>query len=213
LADLPASNAAQPRGTYEDSCLKNLVNKDGPSQGRYQHKRLNKDRKEIRLIKILNRFTFEDFLFTPEGLQKSEEDADFRLSNEQTFVIKAVIEEYPLESAPPYVALSYAWGDTSVKPRPVFVPENPSDRNCERFYLIEVTENLFQALRQLQPLRDISHIWADAICINQTDKVEKTWQVQQLWDIFKSSRFVMMWMGSGGTPTNKFMDMMRDTSR
>ncbi|RYP66131.1 hypothetical protein DL771_007965 [Monosporascus sp. 5C6A] len=205
------ANVSQPRETYEAACLKNLVNKDSLNRGRYQHKRLNKDRKEIRLIKILNRFTFEDFLFTPEGLQRSEEDADFRLSNEQTFVIKVVIEEHPLESAPPYVALSYTWGDASVKRRPVFVPLDLFDPQCEKFYLIEATENLFQALRQLPPLQDISHIWADAICINQTDEVEKTWQVQQMWDIYKSSRFVMMWMGSGGASTNKFMDMMRDT--
>lgn len=90
----------------------------------------------------------EDFLFVPEAVVKSEEDAEFRLSNERAFVIKAVIEEYPLESALPYVALSYTWGDPTNK-RPVFVPANPEDPQCESFHLIDVTENLFQTLRQI----------------------------------------------------------------
>jgi hypothetical protein len=210
LTDYLPSIAAKTRERYEDFCLQNLIDKYGPNQGRYKHQTLNKDKKEIRLIRIVNRFTFEDFLFTPEGLRKSEEDPDFRVDNERTFVVKAAIEEYPLESAPPYVALSYMWGDATVK-RPVFMPEYPDDPQCKRFYLLEVTENLFQALRQLSPLRGISHIWADAVCINQTDDGEKSWQVQQMWDIYQSSRFVMMWMGSGDTTTNNFMDMMRDT--
>jgi len=67
------------------------------------------EKKEVRLLRILNRFTFEDFLFTEEGLKQSEEDADFRLLNERNFVIKVAIDHFPLESCPPYIALSYTW--------------------------------------------------------------------------------------------------------
>jgi len=49
------------------------------------------EKKEVRLLRILNRFEFGDSLFTEEGLKESEEDADFRLLNERTFVIKAAI--------------------------------------------------------------------------------------------------------------------------
>ncbi|KAG4437944.1 hypothetical protein IFR05_006568 [Cadophora sp. M221] len=202
---------AAPRRTYEDFCRQNLVGRGTAAEGQYPQKSLNAGRREIRLLKILNRRTFEDLLFTPEGLQKSEEDAEFRLDNERTFVIKAAIEVYPLASAPPYVALSYVWGDLREPRRPVFVPDNPDDNQAESYYLIEVTENLFQALRQLSPLRNISHIWADAICINQEDNAEKNWQVKQMWDIYQSSKFVVMWMGSGSPTTNALMDSMMES--
>lgn len=41
---------------------------------------------------------------------------------------------------------------------PCLLLNNPDDDQAESYYLIEVTENLFQALRQLNPLRNISHI-------------------------------------------------------
>jgi len=107
--------------------------------------------------------------------------------------------------------LSYVWGDLSAPRRPVFLPENPEDHQTESYYLIKVTENLFQALRQLPPLREISHIWADAICINQEDNAEKYWQVKQMWEIYQSSKFVVMWMGSGNPTTNALMDSMMES--
>ncbi|KAK5661163.1 hypothetical protein OQA88_11054 [Cercophora sp. LCS_1] len=197
--------AEEPRSTYEDVCLGKFL------LGRYQHLALDEEKKEVRLIKVLTRDIMEDRLFSKEAMPKSEEDDEFRLSNERTFVIKAAIEHHPLESAPPYIALSYTWGSPDEPKRPVFVQENPDDPQDERFHLIEVPENLFQALRQVTPRDGIVHIWADAICINQADKQEKSWQVEQMWDIYQKARYVYMWLGRGVTITNKLMDMMQST--
>ena len=68
---------------------------------------LDRSKKEIRLLRIINRFLIEDFLFTEDGLRQSEEDADFRLDNERTFVLKATLEKFSLDTHPPYMTLSY----------------------------------------------------------------------------------------------------------
>ena len=201
----PPKMAEEPKPTYEDLCLGKFL------LGRYQHSPLHEEKKEIRLIKVLTRDIMEDRLFTQEAIPKCEEDDEFRLSNERTFVIKASIEHHPLESAPPYIALSYTWGSPDEPKRPVFVQENPNDPQDERFHLIEVSENLFQALRQVTPRDDIVHIWADAICINQADNQEKSWQVKQMWEIYQKARYVYMWLGRGVAITNSLMDMMQST--
>ena len=54
-------------------------------------------------------------------------------------------------------------------------------------------------------MNNVSHIWVDAICINQSDDEE------QMWDIYQSAQLVVMWMGSGNTATNNFMEMMQNT--
>lgn len=90
----------------------------------------------------------------------------------------------------PYRALSYEWGP-------------PGDT-----HLIEidgapfrVRANLMACLKQLVRLRygDIVrgkfYIWIDAICIDQNDVVEKSFQVQMMASIFASARRVYMWLG------------------
>jgi hypothetical protein len=188
------------RETYEDLC-------NSRSES-YSYQALNSACKEIRLLRILNRGTFEDILFTEEGLRKSEADSEFRLLNERTFVIKAVIEHFPLDSCPPFTALSYTWGDPTPL-RPIFFPTDPGDVDCQSYGKLGVTENLFQALRQMRTLQGVDYLWADAICINQNDVNEKNWQVAQMWETYKTASGVFVWLGSGNAGTNALMDQMR----
>lgn len=83
----------------------------------------------------------------------------------------------------PYEALSYTWG------------------NVELTYSIEVenqrlwiTENLYSALQCLRGDQD-RILWIDAICINQSDKEERSQQVLEMSKIFGSARTVIFWLG------------------
>ncbi|ERF68414.1 hypothetical protein EPUS_03732 [Endocarpon pusillum Z07020] len=60
-----------------------------------------------------------------------------------------------------YAALSYCWGDPAMTAN-IFVDGIKTP----------VTSNLADALQYLRKL-GTSNIWADALCINQTDKQEK----------------------------------------
>ncbi|KAI2615386.1 heterokaryon incompatibility protein-domain-containing protein [Hypoxylon sp. NC1633] len=85
-----------------------------------------------------------------------------------------------------FIALSYVWG-TTMFPHRIKVDGN-------NFY---VTYNLFSALRKLRhPDRD-RVVWIDAICINQSDNLEKSHQVRLMRTIYSKASEVIVWLGTG----------------
>lgn len=58
-----------------------------------------------------------------------------------------------------------------------------------------VTDNLFQALRRLRHVRKVRILWVDALCINQMDHQERSWQVQNMGRIYGSAAGVIVWLG------------------
>jgi hypothetical protein len=84
-----------------------------------------------------------------------------------------------------YQAISYAWGE------PVFIRSIYID--SEEF---RVTDSLFGALpRFREPRRDV-HLWADQLCIDQSDVEEKNAQVAMMAKIFGGAREVYVWLGT-----------------
>lgn len=84
----------------------------------------------------------------------------------------------------PYYALSYVWGD----PSPV----------CEiviNGQETKISQNLGDALLSIRENSKFRVIWADALCINQTDKEEKSWQVQQMAYLYARAKTVISWLG------------------
>ena len=91
------------------------------------------------------------------------------------------------ESFSKYTALSYVWGDPDNK-APVTVNEKT----------VFVTRNLEGALAQLQSElkpHEERVLWIDALCINQTDNVEKTSQVTRMGTIYAYAKDVLIWLG------------------
>lgn len=86
-----------------------------------------------------------------------------------------------------FVALSYVWGDSSVK-REIYVNNT----------LVLVTANLEAALHELQNhsrIRQGFRIWIDALCINQADLDERAAQVTRMKDIYARAWHVVVWLG------------------
>lgn len=86
-----------------------------------------------------------------------------------------------------FVALSYVWGDPSVK-REIFIGETS----------VLVTENLEAALHQLRNhsrIQEGFRIWIDALCINQADPEERAVQVSRMKDIYAKAWRVIVWLG------------------
>ncbi|KAI0378564.1 heterokaryon incompatibility protein-domain-containing protein [Hypomontagnella monticulosa] len=85
----------------------------------------------------------------------------------------------------PYIALSYAWGDPG-QTKPITV-------NGVR---MQVTMNLHNALRHIRKRRKRTVLWVDAICINQEDDDEKSFQVGTLMrHIYEQAQGVIAWLG------------------
>lgn len=89
-----------------------------------------------------------------------------------------------LSDKPAYTALSYVWGTESTR-RQITLNGGP----------FPVTPNLFAALRRLRSVDLERDLWADAICINQSDNAEKSHQVQLMRPIFAKATEAIMWLG------------------
>ncbi|PMD46045.1 HET-domain-containing protein [Hyaloscypha variabilis F] len=97
--------------------------------------------------------------------------------------ISTSLEAVNWKDKPPYVALSYTWGDPTLL-KTVLVNGQT----------LEITVNLHEALRQLQTDQPV-RLWVDAICINQKDDSEKNDQVKQMKEIYKDATAVFAWLG------------------
>ncbi|KAL4888376.1 heterokaryon incompatibility protein-domain-containing protein [Aspergillus ambiguus] len=101
-------------------------------------------------------------------------------------VIQCELLKASLGADPIYSALSYVWGAQTKKERILVNGRN-----------ISVTTNLYQALRRIRARsRDTpTIIWADAICINQSQPVERNHQVGLMGKIYSNCQEVLVWLG------------------
>lgn len=98
--------------------------------------------------------------------------------------ISCTLKVASLNDAPRYDTLSYAWGD----------PENTESILLDGRY-VEVTINLGSALRHLRNQMEHRILWVDALCIDQKDRQEKSWQVSMMGEIYKSCNTGLLWIG------------------
>lgn len=169
---------------------------------------LNRERREIRLIILED----ENEATKDKGLESiplrcqlvttslkfynAEFDDDYLEKAKATFielfsisslVLSALIGIYRAfmrMQRPSYSALSYVWGD----------PKHVCDIAING-KMAKITKSLANALRSIRKNTKIRVIWADAICINQQDFDEKSWQVQEMAAIYKRADRVISWLG------------------
>ncbi|WAO95425.1 HET domain-containing protein [Fusarium falciforme] len=94
------------------------------------------------------------------------------------------LEIVDLKDEPIFEALSYCWGDRTD------VCEITVDE-----HKVCVTRNLYGALQRLRYETVTRQVWADAICINQEDDVEKAHQVNLMKDIFTRASGTTLFIG------------------
>ena len=94
------------------------------------------------------------------------------------------LREKELGNGDIYYALSYAWGP------PVFTHKIYS---AEGF--INVTENLWEALRRYREADEKKTLWVDAVCIDQANIQERSQQILLMRRIYSESKRVLVWLG------------------
>ncbi|GAB1311762.1 Heterokaryon incompatibility domain-containing protein [Madurella fahalii] len=110
------------------------------------------------------------------------------------------LEHVNLQQDPVYEALSYTWAD-----------ESGDDSLCRSIQcgddgLIAITKNCEAALRSLRK-RDIHRrLWVDAVCINQSDVLERSHQVKNMIAIFRAALRVVVFIGEGNVKTNRLVE-------
>ncbi|KAF2829613.1 HET-domain-containing protein [Ophiobolus disseminans] len=101
-------------------------------------------------------------------------------------------------SGPKYVALSYTWGANT--------QTHPYECDAQN---LPVRENLLHALSQLRHIVD-TPIWIDAMCINQSDEIEKLAQIQMMTEIYRGAQEVLIWLGPETLDTKIAVTQLRD---
>ena len=92
-----------------------------------------------------------------------------------------------------YIALSCVWGDYTDR-RNITVNNTP----------VIVTKNLAAALRSIRDVEKAVTVWADALCINQTDDEEKSQQVRQMGLVYETARQTIICLGEDGVTEDLF---------
>lgn len=97
--------------------------------------------------------------------------------------VKLSIHE--LTDSPPFDAISYVWGDETQRGK----------LQCNGRTLL-VTKSLDAALKRVRLPDKPRLVWADAICINQSDDIEKAHHVAFMRKVYRSARLVLICMGN-----------------
>ncbi|KAF6796410.1 heterokaryon incompatibility [Colletotrichum sojae] len=123
-------------------------------------------------------------------------------SNRPSSPLVCRLETLPMRAAPPYEALSYAWGHRKAS--------IPVTINGEPFL---VRPNLHSALRALRRRDRDATLWVDAVCINQAEETERTHQVWQMKDIYRNATIVKVWLGDATEGSARGMRLLRRFNR
>lgn len=137
---------------------------------RYIYRRLDITRQEIRLLHL-------------EGIPPENLDG----YNGQH--VTGRLEIVPLKAAiSAYIALSYVWGTKQ---------EQTSALSLDDGTILPMTPTLCTALLEITKHCYLSGlpIWIDALCVNQSDDTEKSWQVAQMGEIYKGAAKTLIYLG------------------
>ncbi|KAI0023449.1 heterokaryon incompatibility protein-domain-containing protein [Xylariomycetidae sp. FL0641] len=154
------------------------------SSGAFHYRPVTPSVGRIRLIQILPRFAETAGTASADGTS--------------LWIPSCNIVHASLDSPPPYVALSYAWGDAT-RSSPILV--NGSKHMA--------TENSVDLIRHLTPQEEPVVAWVDALCINQDDDEEKSEQVKQMAEVYARATHVLCWLGAEANQSDTAMRWMQ----
>ncbi|KAH7082968.1 heterokaryon incompatibility protein-domain-containing protein [Paraphoma chrysanthemicola] len=135
----------------------------------HQHTPLKNDISGIRLLEILSGPSYEP--------------------------IRCRLSQHDLDDLPSYIALSYTWEQGQQK-------SIVCDEMC-----LDIGDNLWQFLLEYRKKRviqeneareqksDTSFLWIDAICIDQSNLMERNQQVAQMRMVYTKAHSVIVWLG------------------
>ncbi|KIW00860.1 uncharacterized protein PV09_07617 [Verruconis gallopava] len=161
---------------------------------------LDRSAKEIRLIKLTNLDAILELnnviLDNPELAQNPE----LRRSIEDDVPIRCIMYHVSHKQDLTYPALSYMWGDGKRNRRMIV---EVGDKEAD----LMITDGLSDALRNIQ----VEGLWwIDAVCINQSDNEEKSWQVQMMREIYEKATRVAAWIGPAADNSALLIDQLMD---
>lgn len=119
------------------------------------------------------------------------------------------IEVYPASLAPPYEAVSYAWG--TQKPTSFLTCGYASI--AVSHHLLAGIWQIWRRAKQSPEFTTKCRLWIDAICINQHDSREKADQIPLMTQIFCDARQVLVWLGVAADGSDSFLKNLESSTK
>ena len=113
----------------------------------------------------------------------------FKILNENpggSPIIRCELRVVPIDGEEIYSAVSYVWGN-SEQIHEIILDGKP----------FGVAKNLYQLLTELATRRYSGCLWIDALCIDQSNLLERNHQVALMGTIYAKAEKVLVWLGPG----------------
>jgi hypothetical protein len=177
------TQAAQPHDLHETTSPDIEISTPNPAEENSKSKLSNPDT-----------YPYRPLLFADEIrlllLQPGAPGSDIHCS-----LIHTTLQECHDDIFENYTALSYVWGDASQE-RVIFIDKRPS----------QITINLAEALDDLRHQHIILRLWADAICIDQSNISERNHQVGLMRDIYSFAQHTIIHLGDSNDDCDQVMN-------
>ncbi|MCJ1391346.1 hypothetical protein MMC18_004209 [Xylographa bjoerkii] len=125
-------------------------------------------------------------------------------------LIHCQLEHFPLDEAPPYIALSYTW-ENPIPGREAGGTRGKSIRVNRA--TLRIGTNLASALQYLRRHHPLEYVWGDAICIDQKNHQERGQQVLRMARIYETAVKTIAWLGPEGNDSSVAFDLIRSLAR
>lgn len=103
-----------------------------------------------------------------------------------------------LSEAPHYEALSYTWGAWDDRGTLVINGQT-----------VDIHAGLFNAIHALRHITSERLVWADAVCINQTDMYEKNHQIRMMDKLYTNAKNVAIYLGQPNEYSHQAIEALR----
>ncbi|RYP53097.1 hypothetical protein DL768_001874 [Monosporascus sp. mg162] len=117
---------------------------------------------------------------------------------QQDAQLRAVVYRCSLLLANSFQAISYTWGNPELS-HSLWTPDGN----------IKITASLYATLRCLRHEAQPLVLWTDGVCVNQSDKKEKTEQIQLLPQVFQRATCVLVCLGSDSSGDGAMETLMQ----
>ncbi|KAK5674964.1 hypothetical protein LTS10_012376 [Elasticomyces elasticus] len=109
---------------------------------------------------------------------------------------EGVVLDWTTNESVSYEAISYSWGSDKAT---ALITVNGMD--CY------INPPLASALRRFRYPTTTRYLWADQLCVHQTDDAEKSAQVRNMFTIFRKAERVLVWLGEEREGTGRALGL------
>ncbi|KAJ9656000.1 hypothetical protein H2198_005253 [Neophaeococcomyces mojaviensis] len=121
-------------------------------------------------------------------------------SGSESDALRCSLRHHDLDSSKvSYIAVSYPWGP----------PEDPHHECQVDGIKFTLRDNAFNILTRLRQEDSSVDVWIDVLCIHQSNKPEKSHQINLMYRIYAQCQKVVIWLGRALEPNDEVIEYIK----